>query len=82
MNKLPKYIEKALQNRTKYMNKALINGQIIDDYAKNLGIDICEEGLSEETGCFASNLLIFTEPSAAEENTRQRLLKALDNNKK
>ena len=72
---LPKYIEKALKDRTKYQQKARAAGSIIDEYATKIGLD--ENNPDFYDACLLADIRIYCEYGCAEDITRQALLKAL-----
>lgn len=74
MKNLPKYIEKALKDRTKYVRKAMVAGNILDKYATDI---LHMEGEAFDEACLCSDFRIFCEAGCAEDTTRQALLKGL-----
>lgn len=72
---LPKRIEKALKDRTKYLNKAREAGYVIDDYARKIGLD--EFHPLYEDACLCSDIRIFCEEGHCESNTREALQKVI-----
>ena len=72
---LPKYIEKALKDRTKYQQKSRIAGSIIDEYATKIGLD--ENNPDFYDACLYTDIRIYCEYGCCEDTTRQALLKAL-----
>lgn len=72
---LPKYVEKALKDRTKYQQKARVAGSIIDEYAAKIGLD--ENNPDYHDACLYTDIRIYCEYGCAEDITRSALLKAL-----
>lgn len=72
---LPKYVEKALKDRSEGIKKARRAGQIIDDYAKKLGC--YDEAMAQNEGAFATDIQIYCETDCAESITRGYLLEKL-----
>ncbi|MBP3573918.1 MAG: hypothetical protein J6J71_04850 [Prevotella sp.] len=72
---LPKYVEKALKDRTKYQQKSRLAGTIIDEYARKIGLD--ENNPDFCDACLYTDIRIYCEYGCAEDITRQALLKAV-----
>lgn len=75
MKNLPKYVEKALKNRTKYIRKAMAAGAIIDKYATDT---LHMEGQAFNEACLCTDFRIFCEADWAEDITRLALLEGLN----
>ena len=76
---LPKYVEKALKDRTKYIAKARQAGHIIDEYAEKIGLDETHPDFND--ACLFSDVRIYCEVGCAESITRNVLLKVLNEDK-
>lgn len=76
---LPKRIEKALKDRTKYITMARNAGYIIDEYAAEIGLDAMHPDFND--ACLVSDIRIFCETGCAESITREALLKVLNEKK-
>ena len=74
-HKLPKYVEKALKDRSKYLAKARIAGQIVDDYAAKIGVTPGTEAYGE--ACLTTDIRILCETDFSEDTTRTILLREL-----
>lgn len=68
-------MEKALKDRTKYMQKAMSAGNVIDDYANKIGLN--ENHPDFEDACLYSDVRIYCEVGCSEEITRKALMKVL-----
>lgn len=75
-SKLPKYVEKALKDRSKYLAKARIAGQIVDDYAAAIGVTPGTEAYDE--ACLATDIRIYCEADFSENTTRGVLTRELN----
>ena len=76
---LPKYVEKALKDRTKYIARARRAGHIIDEYAAKIGLDEMHPDFND--ACLFSDVRIYCEVGCAESTTREALLKVLNEKK-
>ena len=72
---LPKYVEKAIKDRSKCIANARIAEQIIDNYAAKIGITPGTEAYDE--ACLATDIRIFCEVDCSEKTTRDVLLREL-----
>lgn len=74
-NSIPKYVEKALKDRTKYITKARKAGYIIDEYAAKIGLNEMHPDFND--ACLISDIRIYCEEGCSEEITRKALMKVL-----
>lgn len=74
-NSIPKYVEKALKDRTEHIELAREAEYVIDEYAAKIGLD--ERHPDYKDACLCTDIRIYTEVGCAEDITRQALMKVL-----
>lgn len=72
---LPIYVENALHQRSQYIRKARKASMIIDEYAKQIGVDFAEAQHSD--AAFLSDIKMYCEVDCAESSTREYLISVL-----
>lgn len=80
MKTLPKYAQKAIDDRCKYQQKSNKANEIITKYAVKLGlISTTSDILILQEGALVSDIKIYCEPEVSKQCTSEMLLKALNN---
>jgi len=75
---IPKYVEKLLDRREKLASQLINACCEVDEYCERIGIPICNN--IDET-CLCTDVMIYCEPWAAKEKTREAIINQLEKNR-
>lgn len=73
---IPKYVEKLLDRREKLASQLINACCEVDEYCERIGIPICND-----EACLCTDVMIYCEPWAAKEKTREAIINQLEKNR-
>lgn len=72
---IPQKVLKMLERRRKASEALIVASVAVDNYCKSIGLDPV---IYADDACLITNILIYTEPGAAERRTKDAIEKALN----